>query len=213
MAINPSPTIDWNKTVRPYLSAIAHTASRLSAAGWAEKNAGNFSIRSGDLLVTKITGSPMQQIAVNPPPYLCLVQAGKKALRYRVFPSSVKPTEELITHILGQRVLSKFRPHEIVLLHTHPLDIIRLTPHFPQPRTLFQNLVALDDSIKDTVTVLPFLKPGSFNLARASGRALNKSPLVIWINHGAIASGKTLFASFRKIRWLNRLARKISPRR
>lgn len=68
---------NWVKTIQPYLSTIARIASRLSATGWAEKNAGNFSIKIGDLLLTKIAGSLMKQIACKPLPHLCLVQPEK----------------------------------------------------------------------------------------------------------------------------------------
>lgn len=200
---------NWVKTIKPYLSPIARIAYRLSAVGWAEKNAGNFSIKIGDLLLTKIAGSPMKRIACRPLPYLCLVQPEKNGFHYRVFPPGAKPTKELATHLLGQKTLSKFRPKDIALLHTHPVDIVRLTHFYPQSRTLLKVISLLDDTIKNTVAVLPFLKPGSPALARATARALKKSQLIIWVGHGVIASGKTLFTSLRLIQRLNRLARKL----
>lgn len=204
---------NWVETIEPYLSTIARIAYRLSAEGWAEKNAGNFSIKIGDLLLTKIAGSLMKRIACKPLPYLCLVQPEKNGFHYRVFPSRAKPTRELATHLLGQKTLSKFRPKDIALLHTHPVDIVELTHLYPKPQTLLQVISLLDDPIKDTVAVLPFLKPGSLTLARATARALKKSQLIIWVNHGVIASGKTLFTSFRLIQRLNRLTRKLLLRK
>lgn len=204
---------NWVKTIEPYLPTIARIAYRLSTAGWAEKNAGNFSIKIGDLLLTKIAGAQMKRIANEPLPHFCLVQPEKNGFRYRVFPPRVKPTSELVTHLLGQKTLSKFRPKDIALLHTHPVDIVRLTHLHPQPRALLEGISLIDDTIKDTVAVLPFLKPGSLALTRATARALRKNQLIIWVNHGVIASGRMLFASFRLIQRLNRLARKLLPRK
>ncbi|MCR4423627.1 MAG: class II aldolase/adducin family protein [candidate division WOR-3 bacterium] len=205
----PKPNPDWVKIVQRYIPALARTAARLSASGWAEKNAGNFSIRINEYLLTKITGYSMSQIARDPFPYICLVKPNKVGFRYRVSPPGVKPTEELPTHILGQRILTAFRPQEIVLLHTHPTEIVHLTRIFPHPRTLLQKLTALDGKIPGGFAVVPFLKPGSISLARATARALKTNRLVIWINHGAIASGKTLFEAFRLIWQFNNLTRKL----
>ncbi|NPV13884.1 hypothetical protein HPY86_03005 [candidate division WOR-3 bacterium] len=203
------PEPDWGKITQRYLPALTRTASRVVALGWAEKNAGNFSIRIEDYLLTKITGGSMQQVAREPRSSICIVQPQKVGWRYRVLPSGVKPTKELPTHILGQRILKRFRPAEIVLFHTHPSDIVRLTTLFPQPRTLLRKLTPFIKNFPDVVTALPFLKPGSHSLARATARALKNYRLIIWVNHGVIASGKTLQETLRLIQQLNAVAQKI----
>lgn len=199
---------DWVKIARPYLPALARTAARVAALGWAEKNAGNFSIRVEDYLLTKITGVSMQQVAREPRPSICIVQPQKVGWRYRVLPFGVKPTEELPTHILGQRVLKRFRPAETVLFHTHPSDTVRLTALFPHPKTLRWKLTPFLKKFPGVVTALPFLEPGSYSLARATARALKNYRLIIWVNHGVIASGKTLQETLRLIQQLNALAQK-----
>ncbi len=202
------PEPDWGKVIQRYLPVLKRTASRVAALGWAKQNAGNFSIRIEDYLLTKITGVSMQQVAREPHSSICIVQPQKVGWRYRVLPSGVKPTKELPTHILGQRVLKRFRPAETVLFHTHPSDTVRLTALFPHPRTLLRKLTPFLKKLPGVVTALPFFEPGSYSLARATARALKNYRLIIWVNHGVIVSGKTLPETLRLIQQLNAVAQK-----
>ncbi|MEO0050306.1 MAG: class II aldolase/adducin family protein [candidate division WOR-3 bacterium] len=195
------------RSARPYLKGIARVSKQLVSLGWAEANAGNFSIRTGDGLITKITGAEMRAIAKNPLRYLCFVRP-IKGWGYEVLPARATPTKEIFAHILGQRALMRFRPEDKVLLHTHPVKLISLSNQYPRPEQLLEEIFSRFRCrrLLSIITAVEYAPEGSTLLARRTGRALKKARLVIWSKHGVIASGKTLSQALRLIITVNKVA-------
>lgn len=203
-------SINWNRIVFPYITSIGQIAKRLVTLGWSERNAGNFSIRIGtDVLLTKITGARMMRIAKAPLPYLCLVRILQKGIRYQSLIAGKKPTKELPAHILGQRILMKHRPTDKALLHTHPPELIQLTGLYADPKEFVHELIAYRNSLKGLVGIVSFFEPGSIELARATARGLKNYRVIVWMHHGVIASGRTLFHAFRLINRVARVAQRL----
>ncbi|MGQ9707674.1 MAG: class II aldolase/adducin family protein [bacterium] len=189
--------------LRPYLSGIVRVAQAVFRLGWAEANAGNFSIRTPWGLLTKAAGAQMQEIAKNPLPYICVVRR-IKGFRYEAIPESRRPTSEVLAHLIGQRTLMRFRSDERALLHTHPRELVCLSARCLEPGNLLEQLFCRCSGLKSIVSVVEYAPPGSVLLARRTGRALKKSRLVIWPRHGVIASGKSLYQALKLIKRVNK---------
>jgi ribulose-5-phosphate 4-epimerase/fuculose-1-phosphate aldolase len=198
-------------SVQPYLSQLSAVASRLHRLGWAPKNAGNFSIRLNRMLLTKVSGAPMWRIARNPRPYLCFVSLPPSGFHFRTVPAAVVPTSEIRVHIAVQRIIFQYSPQERVLLHTHPLELVKFTRCYSDHLKLnaFLNSNRALKKKQLTVTAIRRLPSGSRALALETARAFRKVELVIWPAHGVIASGKTVYAAFVKIRKLNSLFQRL----
>jgi ribulose-5-phosphate 4-epimerase/fuculose-1-phosphate aldolase len=197
--------------VRQYLPQLAAVASELHRLGWAPKNAGNFSIRLNHILLTKISGAQMRYIARNPCPYLCYVSLPNHGFQFQIIPPAAVPTGEILTHIAAQRTIARYRPQERVLLHTHPVEIIKFSRSYPDPVKLnsFLNQYTLSAKSRFTATAIRRFPSGSRSLALATARAFRKYQVIIWPGHGVIASGKTIPAAFVKIRKINSLFQQL----
>lgn len=138
-------------------------AGRLWDKGWAEKNAGNFSInisniglksfkssvpvklarrfpalRRQTLLVTA-TGSRMRDLARAPKSGLGIIRIGEQGDIYWSSPldrnqTRFTPTSELLSHLAIQESFLKRRSRNNTVLHTHPDELVALT-HLPAART------------------------------------------------------------------------------
>ncbi|MEO0021154.1 MAG: class II aldolase/adducin family protein [candidate division WOR-3 bacterium] len=185
---------------------ISEVAGLLHRLKWAPSHAGNFSLRLGQVLLTKISGARMQQIYHNPLPYLCLVYPAHTGCRFTVKPADALPTEEICAHILSQRIIARYRPQEKWILHSHPGAIIRFSlEHTP---------VTVESVLKRqralAVSAIPFFPAGSKQLARATAKAFRYARVIIWCGHGAIASGKSLHTAFERIKTVNEQIRKVA---
>lgn len=148
------------KTLDQDLSRIIcsarEVAGRLWDKGWAEKNAGNFSVNIStrrsrtfelsapsklgqrypalarqSLLVTA-SGSRMRDLARDPMPYLGIIRIGERGDTYqtavmdRARPRFI-PTSELPSHLAIQESFIKRRSDNRVILHTHPDELVAMT--------------------------------------------------------------------------------------
>lgn len=185
---------------------ISEVAGLLHRLKWAPSHAGNFSLRLGQVLLTKISGARMKQIYHNPLPYLCLIYPAHTGCRFTVIPPDASPTEEICAHILSQRIIAQYRPQEKWVLHSHPKAIIK----FSLKHTPDKVISVLKRQRALTVSVIPFFPAGSTELARATAKAFRDTRVIIWCGHGAIASGKTLRSAFERIRAVNEQIRKVA---
>ena len=188
------------KAVAPYMDDIAVVAAELSRRGWAESNAGNISVRLGagpvlGALLVKRANIRMRDLARNPAAGLCLLRFGAGDRSYSVLPKGTKPSSELPTHVAVHDMLARFRPHDRVVVHTHPTALISLTHQFPNPKQLVSRLLSTHTEapllLQDRLTVIPFLPPGSLSLGRATAGELEQFSAVIWPGHGIVAVGPT----------------------
>jgi len=195
------------RCARAYLKGIKQVSEQLVSLGWAEANAGNFSIRTDDGLITKISGARMKEVARNPLKYVCLVKE-INGFKYEVLPKKTVPTKEIFAHILGQRTLKRFRSEEKVLLHTHPFQLVSLSNQYPRPVELLREIFLRFRCrrLLRIITAVEYAPEGSILLARRTGRGLKNARLVIWPKHGVIASGRTLSQALSLIMTVNRVA-------
>jgi rhamnulose-1-phosphate aldolase len=136
---------------------IRKTAGLLWERGWAEANAGNFSVNVTDIcrseklsfsgrriktlrkyeylknsfILISRSGSRMRDIALNPLPDICIIYIDKSADHYYNVKidniSDKKPSSEVTAHLEIHNRLLKNKQEEKVVLHTHPAELIALT--------------------------------------------------------------------------------------
>lgn len=143
------------------IGSLARVAGLLWEKGWAERNAGNISVRipraipghgrrrfralarrfpalAGQALLVTATGSRMRDLAARPQRYMGLIRIDPAGGRYEVVWSgspepAFEPTSELVSHLAIHDLFLRRGRSNRVVLHTHPDEIIALT-HTPAGR-------------------------------------------------------------------------------
>jgi rhamnulose-1-phosphate aldolase len=127
-----------------------------------------------------------------------------------------RPTSEFPAHLRVHEFLRRHDRPEIVVLHTHPNELIAVT-HLPEYRdeaTINRALWSIHPEVKVTVPrgvgLAPYMLPGSEKLARATVEAFGRNhPVVLWQWHGVVAVGREVMEAFDLIDTLNKAAQLV----
>ncbi|MEO0080038.1 MAG: class II aldolase/adducin family protein [candidate division WOR-3 bacterium] len=215
---------------RTYRPDVAGITAELHRHGWAEANAGNFSIRLADpprftgriinlpghfaglarqVILMKRAGARMRDIARRPESGVCLLKIGPDGTKGQILPPDAIPTSELPSHLASHELLIRQRPEQNALLHTHPTELIALTDAVRSPARLLELLAgahAESQTVMRRTGIVGRFNPGTTRLAQATARALLQHDVVIWPGHGVIAAGHDLRSALDLIEILNKLA-------
>ena len=244
--LNLANDIFQKKELKPVFTQVGTIARYLWDRGWAEKNAGNFSInvtgffsdRELDhlssypffplskqypglvrtLFLLSGTGTRMRDVVENPTEHICFVYISDSGSAYHIISenqgnTAVKPSSELATHLAIQQQLLQKKSTEKVVLHAHITELIALTQLSPftteaavnsllwgmHPETLL--------FLPDGVGYIPYILPGTENIAMATVRGFEKHKVVLWEKHGCMAVGKSLSEAFDNLDILAKSAR------
>ena len=224
-----------NKTVRDIISEIARTAQYLWERGWAERNAGNFSVNitdlvnqdetnmfsnspeipfsqsvygpAGNIFLMTGTGTRMRDLAIKPEENICFIRVNKPGTGYQQYclcreAGKLRPTSELPAHMAVQEMLLKKRPASKVLIHTHATELIALT-HIPEMKSKEAINTVLWGMHPETLIFLPegcgflpYMLPGTIDIAKATTKELENHPVLIWEKHGVLATGNSVADAF-----------------
>jgi rhamnulose-1-phosphate aldolase len=138
-------------------SEVKHTAGLIWEKGWAEANAGNFSLNitnicrdskfsfkgtstplnrkysylKNNFFLISLSGSRMRDISNNPEKDICIIYIDKSGNHYNILKTAGgengKPSSELFSHLEIHNKLIKSNRKEKAVLHTHPAEVIALT--------------------------------------------------------------------------------------
>jgi rhamnulose-1-phosphate aldolase len=233
--LNLGNDIFQKKELKPVFIQIAGIAQYLWDRGWAERNAGNFSInvtgyfhekeldrfssypffplskRYPDLARTLFllsgTGTRMRDVANHLPENICFVYISDSGSAYHIIDenpegAAVRPTSELATHLAIQQQLLQNKSPEKVVLHAHVTELIALTQlsPFTSEAAINSLLWGMHPEIllflPDGVGFIPFILPGTENIAMATLRGFEKHKVVLWEKHGCMAIGRSLPEAF-----------------
>lgn len=207
------PGFNVRSAAGPCLKEIAAMAADVDRRGWAEANAGNFSIRLAPVsgattLLMKRAGARMRDIARSPLAGLCLVVIGPDGRAARVHPAGAVPTSELPAHLAAHAAAGRRGARAV--LHVHPTATIALSLLISRPSGLVGMLERMHSegpaSIRDRVAVAGFAAPSSARLARATASGLRRASAVIWPLHGVIATGPDLAAALDLVQIIDKAA-------
>lgn len=159
----------------------------------------------GDIYLVTGTGRFLRNIEISPEKNLGVIEIDGRGGAYRMlwgFRPLGKPTSELLPHLrvhaarkaasedMDRAVIHTHSPNLIALSIALDLDTVKLT------RLLWEMHAECLVMFPEGVEFLPWLLPGSPELAEATARAARVRRVVVWQFHGVLATGRSLDAAF-----------------
>ncbi len=195
---------------------ILNVASLIQKNGWAEKNAGNFSIKldfeddrvydvsiplstsfpmlGNSLFLVTGKGKRMRDIAKNPIENTLLIRICSKGDSYSIITDGdVVPTSELPTHLAIHNMIAQRGSDERVVVHSHVTELIALThvKEYCNQKKLNNLLWQMHPEtimfIPKGVGFVPFMMPGSTEIANATIETLKNHQIALWEKHGVFS--------------------------
>ena len=208
---------------------IQEIAAFLVHKGWAERNAGNYSYRldEGDFkrlvevvpeyryrvdldvefeylcgfeaLLLSVRNSRFRDVAKDPLANSGIVLNEGGGLSFLSTSESVKPTSELVSHLMIHQYLAVNNPNKKAILHSHPTYLIAFS-HRYYDFTKEKLNELLEEIMPEVGFYIPkrtgfveLIAPGSSELALATLKELTDHDVVVWKKHGCLAVAETLW--------------------
>ena len=136
---------------------------------------------------------------------LAIIEIDGKGENYRIRWGLVhggRPTSELPSHLMNHEVKQRIGQTDIrVIYHSHPANTIALSFLLPPDDEVFSKTLwgMISECVvvfPDGIGVLPWMVPGSREIAEATSELMSKYDVVIWCQHGIFCAGKDLDTAF-----------------
>jgi rhamnulose-1-phosphate aldolase len=127
--------------------------------------------------------------------------------------SRIRPTSELPTHLAIHEFINNEGRGEKVVFHTHVNELIALThskEYLAQGKLtslLFAMHPEVSINVPKGVGILPYMLPGTMEIAEATVNLLKNHNLILWEKHGIFAIGDSPCECFDKIDIISKAAR------
>ncbi len=213
-------TFTMEKLVNIY-NEIAEIASMLHQNGWAEKNAGNFSIKielerakslnnkidlnlsypklANLIFIVTGKGTRMRDISKFPEKNMVIIQICENGNSYAILSDNDNiPTSELPTHLGIHNMIAKRGSNERAIIHSHVTELIALThiKKFCNQENLNSLFWQMHPEtimfIPKGVGFVPFSLPGSAEIASTTVETLKHHQITIWEKHGVFSIANNL---------------------
>jgi len=160
---------------------------------------------AGEYFLVTGSGRYLRNIELYPEKNVGIIEIDDAGRAYRMlwgFQPTGGPTSELLTHLMihAQRkhqsggieraVIHTHSPNVIALTNILELDTRRLT------RLLWQIHAECVVAFPEGIEFVPWVQPGSTELAQVTGEAFARRRCAVWQFHGIVASGRNLDAAF-----------------
>jgi rhamnulose-1-phosphate aldolase len=205
---------------------ISEVAELLHQKGWAEKNAGNFSIRvdqtielqfsnkeiillkSYPLLADSVflvtgKGKRMRDIAKSPYENTIIIKINSAGDSYSIIDDKqITPTSELPTHLAIHNMITERGSKERAVIHSHVTELIALShiKEYCNQDSLNTLLWSMHPEtimfIPDGLGFVPFCLPGSVEIAGTTVEAFRNHAIVLWEKHGVFSIAHNLNDSY-----------------
>ncbi|HNS16983.1 MAG TPA: rhamnulose-1-phosphate aldolase [Bacteroidales bacterium] len=154
------------------------------------------------------TGKRMRDMADKPFRNAVLTQINQEGNTLCLIPMSkhvkkdVQPTSELTTHLGIHQMIARRQSGERAVIHTHPTELIALSqsPAIKTRDALNKLLWGMHPEtmvfIPGGVGFVPYVLPGTTDIATPTISELEHHDIVLWEKHGAFAVGRTLSDAF-----------------
>jgi rhamnulose-1-phosphate aldolase len=213
------------------LDDIAEVAALIQSKGWAEKNAGNISVKLSDgfdelpdadeLIALEMdylpiagccfyisaTGKRMRDIAKDPLNNGLIILLNYQGKAYHVIHrgENCNPTSELPSHLGIHKMINERGSKQKVVLHSHATELIALTQSAEFKSSAAINKVLWNMHPESIVFIpkglgfVPYLLPGSEEIAQATIKMFQKHDIVLWEKHGVFAIGECILDTYDNI--------------
>ena len=160
---------------------------------------------AGDHFLVTGSGKFFSRIKAQPEDSLCILQVDETGSKYQVqwgLARGGSPTSELPTHFANHEVKKSVSSGSCrVIYHAHPANIIALTFVLPLSdivftRELWEMMPECAMVFKKGVGVLPWMVPGSTEIAEATMECMREYDVVIWAHHGLFAANEDFDQTF-----------------
>ena len=160
---------------------------------------------AGEFFIVTGTGKFFRNIILDPEDTLGIIEVNETGDKYRTvwgYSGGGRPTSELPSHLMNQQIKKRVTGGEYrVVYHAHPSNVIALTFVLPLKdevftRELWGIMTECPLVIPAGIGVVPWLVPGSIELARATAALMDKYDAAIWAHHGMFATGRTFDSTF-----------------
>lgn len=153
------------------------------------------------------TGKRMRDLAVDPEHNALLIRVNDTGSGYQILSLSgmegnMPPTSELPTHLaIHEQLVAKGAPERAVV-HTHPNELISITQirQFCSEKALNHLLWGMHPEtmviVPEGAGFLPYMLPGSQEIAEATLKKFENHKVVVWEKHGCFAIGRDVFEAF-----------------
>jgi rhamnulose-1-phosphate aldolase len=127
--------------------------------------------------------------------------------------ANFRPTSELPTHLGIHQLIQQRASSEKVVIHTHANELVALTQirEFCNEERLNKLLWGMHPEtmvfVPQGVGFVPYVTPGTEQIAMETLKALEKHNVVIWEKHGVFAIGESVFDTFDTIDILGKSAK------
>jgi len=204
---------------------IGEVAKLIHDNGWAEKNAGNFSVRvdsdiealsdeeiilpqcypelSNRIFVVSGKGKRMRNIAKSPAKNTVVIKINSIGNGYNILSNErIEPTSELPTHLSIHAMILHRGSSERVVIHSHVTELIAIShiPEFCDQKRLNNLLWKMHPEtimfIPKGVGFVPFKLPGSIEIADATVESLKEHQIALWEKHGVFSIAQSLNDGF-----------------
>lgn len=209
-------------TLSDTYNEISEVAKLINQKGWAEKNAGNFSIRIGtdikfedsnkhyplltsypklanEVFLVTGKGKRMRDIAKLPADNTILIKINTNGDSFSTHKDEQTiPTSELQTHLAIHNMVTHRGSDEKAVIHTHVTELIALT-HIKEycdqnslNKLLWQMHPETIMFVPNGIGFVPFELPGSAKIATETVNALRNHQIALWEKHGVFSIATSL---------------------
>lgn len=174
---------------------------------------------SGKYFFVSGTGKRMRDLAREPMNNALLIRVDDTGNGYRIISakknsvSNFRPTSELPTHLGIHQLIKKRGSAEKVVIHTHANELVALTQirEYCNEERLNKLLWGMHPEtmvfVPQGVGFVPYVTPGTEQIAVETLKALQKHNVVLWEKHGVFAIGESVFDTFDTIDILGKSAK------
>jgi len=156
------------------------------------------------------TGKRMRDLAREPLQNALIIKMNEHGNGYWILSQKKNinhflPTSELSSHLGIHQMIAEKGSDQKVVMHTHVSELIAITqnPEFCNADKLNQLIWGMHPEtmvfIPQGIGFVPYVIPGSEEIAEETLKALENHDIVLWEKHGIFAIGGTVFDTFDNI--------------
>jgi rhamnulose-1-phosphate aldolase len=165
------------------------------------------------------TGKRMRDIAKSPMKNAIIIRIADNGSSYTMFSRyksdtyEFRPTSELPTHLGIHQMIAQRGSNEKVIIHTHANELVALThnPEFKSTDAINKLIWGMHPEAKvfvqKGVGFVPYILPGTEEIAQETIKALKDHDIVLWEKHGVFAIGENVFDTFDSIDIISKSAK------